>query len=228
MKPAVILHTGMSLDGRIDWTLAQDSPYYMLVRRLGADCDLSGSTTILQAQFPEQPQQAYPELYAEYAAKSDRDKAILAVVDSRGQVQNWAAIKRQPIWRGFIVLCSRSTPANHMDYLEREGVPVIIAGEERVDLPKALEQLAERFGVRSVRVDSGGILNGALLRAGLVDEVSVVLNPELVGGESPRTVFTAPDLTSAVGVIRLKLEHLERLEGDYVWLRYRVSAAGGA
>jgi 2,5-diamino-6-(ribosylamino)-4(3H)-pyrimidinone 5'-phosphate reductase len=174
MKPAVILHTGMSLDGRIDWTLAHE-------------------------------------------------KALLAVVDSRGQVQNWAAIKRQPFWRGFIALCSRSTPCSHKDYLERERVPVILAGEEHVDLHEAMEQLAERFEVRSVRVDSGGILNGALLRAGLVDEVSVVLNPELVGGKSPRTMFTAPDLTSAAGVIRLKLEHLECLEGDYVWLRYSVS-----
>jgi 2,5-diamino-6-(ribosylamino)-4(3H)-pyrimidinone 5'-phosphate reductase len=73
-----------------------------------------------------------------------------------------------------------------------------------------------------VRVDSGGILNGVLLRAGLVDEVSLILNPCLVGGTSPKSLYVAPDLTSPEGVIPVKLTHVEQVEGDFVWLRYEV------
>jgi len=36
-----------------------------------------------------------------------------------------------------------------------------------------------------------GRLNGVLFRAGLVDEVSVLVNPCLVGGTSPRSIFRA-------------------------------------
>ena len=36
-----------------------------------------------------------------------------------------------------------------------------------------------------MRVDSGGALNGALLRAGLVDEISLLVHPVLVG-DAPR------------------------------------------
>jgi len=61
-----------------------------------------------------------------------------------------------------------------------------------------------------------------LLRAGLVDEVSVLIDPSLVGGSSPRSIFVAPDLTSADGVIECRLTHLERFEGDVVWFRYEV------
>lgn len=64
----------------------------------------------------------------------------------------------------------------YIGYLEREGIDAIVTGEERVDLRAALEELADRYGVRTVRMDSGGTLNAALLRAGLVDELSVLVS----------------------------------------------------
>jgi hypothetical protein len=43
-----------------------------------------------------------------------------------------------------------------------------------------------------------------------------------VGGESPRSLFRAPDLTSAEGVLSTCLLDVQRLDGDVVWLRYAV------
>ncbi|MGV2831754.1 dihydrofolate reductase family protein [Myxosarcina sp. GI1(2024)] len=40
-----------------------------------------------------------------------------------------------------------------------------------------------------VRVDSGGTLNGVLLRAGVVDELHLLMHPTLVGGTSQQTFF---------------------------------------
>jgi 2,5-diamino-6-(ribosylamino)-4(3H)-pyrimidinone 5'-phosphate reductase len=77
-------------------------------------------------------------------------------------------------------------------------------------------------GVQTVRVDSGGLLNGVLLRAGLVDEVNVLVAPCLVGGTTPRSMFSAPDLDTLEGVIPLRLTHVEQMRGDVVWLRYRL------
>lgn len=57
-------------------------------------------------------------------------------------------------------------------------------------------------------------MNGVLLRAGLVDEVSVLIHPSLVGGMSPRSFFRAPDLTSPEGVIQLRLLLFEKLKND--------------
>ncbi len=220
MLPYVILHTGISVDGRIDWGTGEQGPYYMLVGRLGADADLSGSATIRKASWPEDPRSAFPGLYEEWIGKPDRP--LLAVVDSRGQIKNWGVIKRQPFWRGFLALCSRSTPESHLDYLRAEGIETIITGADRVDMRGALEDLTARCGVKVLRVDSGGILNGVLLRAGLVSEVSAVVYPCMVGGMSPQSMFVADDLTSQEGVISVKLAHVETIEGKYVWLRYKV------
>ena len=50
----------------------------------------------------------------------------------------------------------------------------------------------------------------------------MLVNPCLVGGTSPRSIFVAPDLTSPDGVIPLKLIHVETLQDNIVWLRYEV------
>jgi len=121
-----------------------------------------------------------------------------------------------------VVLCSSSTPDEYLRYLEGQRVDYLVAGEERVDLKAALEELNARYGVESVRLDSGGTLNGVLLRQGLVDEISLLVDPSLVGGTTPRSLFFAPDLASPDGVIGLRLMHVEELDGGVVWLRYEV------
>jgi 2,5-diamino-6-(ribosylamino)-4(3H)-pyrimidinone 5'-phosphate reductase len=223
MLPKVVLHNGVTVDGRMDWSTSEGDIglYYELAAYWKADAMLSGSDTLLAAysadQMPEHEANNVgpPELHPLHVP-------LLVVVDSRGRLRNWQRIRQEPYWRNAISLCSRATPQSHLAYLQRRHVGYIVTGDDHVDLRSALEELTVRYGVKTVRVDSGGILNGVLLRAGLVDEVSVLICPALVGGTSPRSIFTAPDLTLPDDVIPLKLIHLEQLRGDVVWLRYEV------
>jgi 2,5-diamino-6-(ribosylamino)-4(3H)-pyrimidinone 5'-phosphate reductase len=125
-------------------------------------------------------------------------------------------------WRDGVALCAKRTPREYLDYLRVRHIPAIIAGTDRVDFREALAVLQRQYQVNVVRVDSGGTLNGVLLRQGLVSEVSILVYPSLVGGITPKSLFRAPDLQSGEGVIPLTLTHVERLESDTVWLRYTV------
>ena len=220
MLPYVILHMGISVDGRIDWGGGADNPYYELVEQFTADTDISGSNTILKAQFPDEPQSALGKVYDDWVKKPARPLHV--IVDSQGRIKNWEIIKKQPWWRGYVSLCSEATPESHLEYLNELGIRCIISGKQKVDLRAALEVLNTQFGTRRVRVDSGGTLNGVFLRAGLVDEVSVIVSPSLVGGITPKTMFVAPDLETEDGVIPLILVHVEKIRERYVWLRYKV------
>ena len=71
-------------------------------------------------------------------------------------------------------------------------------------------------------MDSGGTLNGVMLRAGLVDEVNLLVYPYLVGGVTPKSFFRAPDLLAADGVIKLRMLHLEQMRDEIVWLQYQI------
>jgi 2,5-diamino-6-(ribosylamino)-4(3H)-pyrimidinone 5'-phosphate reductase len=122
-----------------------------------------------------------------------------------------------------VAICSDSTPDDYLQYLAEVGADCIVAGSGKVDMRAALEELNVRYGIQTVRVDSGGTLNGVLLRAGLVDEVSILIHPALVGGTSQRSVFRAPDLASPGGVISLTLVNAESIGDGLVWLRYKVA-----
>lgn len=220
-KPKVIIFNGLSLDGRMDFgSGAIDMGlYYELASRWNADAMLSGSNTMLASNMAGIEE---PDVYNPPAEYHPLAVPRMVVVDSRGRIRNWNYLRSQPYWHELTVLCSRSTPQEYLDLLNHCSIPYIVAGDDQVDLAEGLEQLNTRFGVQTVRVDSGGILNGALLRAGLVDEVSVLIDPCLVGGTSLRTWFTAPDLSSGDEVTHLRLIHCEQVRENVVWLKYEV------
>ena len=97
--------------------------------------------------------------------------------------------------------------------------------QERVSLAEALRRLRAEHGCERLTVQSGGTLNAALVREGLVDFVDVVVAPVLVGGRDTPTLVDGPSLTSIDELSRLcalELLGCEALRDSYVRLRYRV------
>ena len=62
-----------------------------------------------------------------------------------------------------------------------------------------------------------------MLRAGLIDEVSVLVAPVVDGRVGTPAVFDIAG--EARSRSRLVLEHVERRADDVLWLRYRVKAS---
>jgi 2,5-diamino-6-(ribosylamino)-4(3H)-pyrimidinone 5'-phosphate reductase len=202
----------------MDWITPDIGQYYELAGTWPADAILAGSETILKA--PEQKQDAEVTEPDSDDSQGESFLPLLVVPDSRGRIRNWLFWRYQPYWRDVVVLCSQATPSTYQEYLQEHSIDSITTGEEQVDLPAALEELAARYGTKLIRVDSGGSLNGVLLRAGLVDEVSLLIDPCLVGGTSARSFFRAPDLIGPEDLIPLKLIHCEEVKEGVIWLRY--------
>src|SRR5665647_857389 len=176
MLPHVIVHNEMSLDARTDGLDVDMGRFYRLAATWHEDCTLVGSETLL-AGMPElgmaQSSAAggeSPDRAAVPAEPSGNEvgsgRPLLAAIDSRGRLPGLALLRDQPYWRDVVAVCSDVTPASHLDVLAAAKVSAIVAGGARV---------------------------GALLRAGLVNEVSVVIEPRLVGGESHHWLVRAPD-----------------------------------
>jgi len=231
MLPHVIVHNEMSLDARTDGLDVDMGRFYRLAATWHEDCTLVGSETLL-AGMPElgmaQSSAAggeSPDRAAVPAEPSGNEvgsgRPLLAAIDSRGRLPGLALLRDQPYWRDVVAVCSDVTPASHLDVLAAAKVSAIVAGDDRVDVRRALEVLAAEYGVEVVRADAGGALVGALLRAGLVNEVSVVIEPRLVGGESHHWLVRAPD-AGQEDVVALALRDVERFDDDALWLRYDV------
>jgi 2,5-diamino-6-(ribosylamino)-4(3H)-pyrimidinone 5'-phosphate reductase len=222
MLPKIIIHNAQSLDGRIDWFTPDVGLYYEIATQFKEDATLVGSETILnpyeEVDIPEEDESAF-----EMPEKDPEDKRpILVIPDSRGRIRTWHYLRSLPYWSWWISLVSKKTPQDYLDYLKKRHIDYIAKGRDHVDMKAALEELGSRYGVKNIRMDSGGTLNGVLFRLGLVNEISIIVDPSLVGGTSPKSIFRAPDLKSAEGVIKLKLIHFEKMKNDNIWLRYEV------
>ena len=214
MRPRVIVHNAVSLDGKITGFDVDMGRYYGLASTWKEDATLCGSGTVLAA--PEGRVREKGEGVPKRKVDPKDKRPLLVVADGRGRVRCWNMLLGAGFWRDGIALCSRQTPTSHIEYLRRREVSRVVAGDKQVDLASALTLLHSRYHVRTVRVDSGGTLNAALLGAGLVDEVSLLVHPALAG-TSARPLFA--DAKPLKGSFRLF--HNERLPGGLVWLRYR-------
>jgi len=217
-KMRVVLHIQISLDARATGFDIDMGTHYQLAETFEPDGVISGADTFLAAPMPEEvPEWSY-EVAKNFPICS---RSIMAIVDSKGRVRNWGGIKKQPFWKTPVALCSRSTPKEYLDYLKREDVDVIITGRDRVDLKKALKELRSRYGSRTLRIDSGGTLSAIMLKEGLIDEISVILSPCIVG--NPATAhFINPAVSELPEPCQLKLRHVEEMENGLIWLRYDV------
>jgi 2,5-diamino-6-(ribosylamino)-4(3H)-pyrimidinone 5'-phosphate reductase len=138
-------------------------------------------------------------------------RPLLAVIDSRGRVRSWNKLIAAGHWRGGLALCSSTTPEEHLAYLREHNIEYELIGSDRVDLCGAIESLAKR-GANTIRIDAGPTLNGLALRAGVVDELSLLVHP-LIAGEG-RSFAEGPDTS-------IEMRELSKEQrGELLWLRY--------
>ena len=227
MKPHVICHMVASIDGRTSIRLWRPQAAYRrdlsesLHDRIGVDAWLVGRVTGQEYarldRYPDQAEQSYPR--EAWFARQDA-AAYGIVLDARGKIA-WgrADIGGDPI----VVVLTETVSDTHLAGLRQDGVSYIFAGERELDLGLALEILNRDLGIKRIELNGGGVTNGAFLRAGLVDEISLAIFPAIDGAAGAPSVFDSADaaaLPAPVGA--LTLESSEVLEGGVVWLRYRV------
>jgi len=214
MRPKVIIHSMIGIDGRLTGFEVDMDLYYGTASELGYDAALVGSNTVLAA-IPEVP----PEEENDRVKKTGHDSSpYLVLVDSKGAVRSQHVFRRLPYIREIIVLVSRSTPGEYLDWLRERQYDIIISGDDRVDLEEALSVLGERYGIGKVRTDSGDILNSRLVEMGLVDEISLLIAPYIVGGDGP-TLFRS---LGEVGPLGLELKDTRTHPGGVVQLIYSI------
>ncbi|MFH8249446.1 pyrimidine reductase family protein [Microbacterium sp. B2969] len=114
---------------------------------------------------------------------------------------------------GTIVVTHEAAPAAKRHALE-EVAEVVSCGSSAVDLSSMLEAFAER-GLAQVLCEGGPHLFGALLDAGLVDEVCVTIAPRFVGGDAGRIVAGASEADR-----RFRLGGVLTDDEGFAFLRY--------
>ncbi|WP_309115845.1 pyrimidine reductase family protein [Saccharothrix sp.] len=114
-----------------------------------------------------------------------------------------------------IVITTSAAPVERRRALAEAGADVVVAGEDAVDMTRALKALDDR-GLRRVDCEGGPTLFGALIAADLVDTLCITYAPLLAAGDSGR-IATGPLLDAPRDV---ELASILRYESALL-VRYR-------
>ena len=151
-----------------------------------------------------------------------RSPASFIIIDSNHLTKTGVSNMLRKGKRLYIVTSNKSHPAFG---LKSERNLKIIFYPKKVDLRDLFTKLRSRFGVKRVTIQSGGTLNAALVRSGLIDEVSIVLAPALIGGKGTSTIIDGKALRSEKdlrSIRALKLKKARTLKNSYIHLLYSV------
>ncbi len=102
----------------------------------------------------------------------------------------------------------------------------IVYYEKQIDFKDLFRKFKQDFGIDRITIQSGGTMNSILLRNGLIDKLSVVVVPCLIGGKATSSLVDGKDLLSEADlkeIKTLKLEKAEVLEDSYLHLAYSVN-----
>ncbi|GAB3948658.1 hypothetical protein GCM10029976_080300 [Kribbella albertanoniae] len=246
-RPRVVINVEASVDGKVALTrdallmqqpstdlwaamtppAADPAPTDILElvrQQYGCNAILEGSGSLVaESDIPEELPPYDGDLYehflpADIVGLPSPPLMWFTVVDSRGRVrwtekhENWAAL----------VLVAESTPAAYLAYLRREHICYLVVGQDRVDLTQAIAAMGTHLGIRCILSSAGGGLNGALLRAGLIDELYVTLAPALIGGLGTPSIMDGPPLALGEAATKLQLLSVNTDTSGSVRLHYAV------
>lgn len=149
-------------------------------------------------------------------------KAYGVVLDAQGKIC-WgrADIGGDPI----VAVLAESVSDYYLARLHDEGVSYIFAGKTEIDLVRTLDILNRELGVERLLLEGGGATNGAFLRAGLVDELNLILCPAVDGARGAPIVFDSAEDESdkRAPVTAMTLESTTPLGGGALLLRYLIT-----
>lgn len=109
--------------------------------------------------------------------------------------------------------------------LRKRGVSIErVSGSRGCDLYEVLGRLGE-LQINEIWVEAGSVLNGALIRAGLIDEFIVYMAPQILGNEA-RGMFVIDELVNLEQRISLEFKDVRRV-GDDLRIIARPSNVAG-
>lgn len=176
-RPRVLLKAGMSADGKVAtstgesrWITCEAARTAAHLLRAKADAVIVGVGTVL-ADDPRLTCRVNP---------LSLPQPLRVIVDSTCRTPPHARLFEEE--GAVLVACTAAAPPERAEGLRRAGAEVVpFGGGGRVDLEALLWELAHR-GCNLALVEGGPTLAGAMIDAGLVDEVRLFVAPLLLGG----------------------------------------------
>lgn len=224
MKPYTICHMLGSVDGRIKstiWGLNDTAKYFEeTAEKIPADVWLVGRVTAQEFSSKKQyTLEDGADVAKEDFAAEKESEMYCVFIDPAGKCfwdSNMVSTEQ------VIVVLTKKVSGAYLNHLRSKNVSYIFGGDKDLDLHVVVEKLYRLFDIKTLRIDGGGHVNGSFLKAGLIDEFSLVLAPVADGTIGAPTVFEAEEGYKNRKATKFSLKSVERIYDDFLWIGYDI------
>lgn len=215
MLPKVIVHNSLSIDGSLTNFEVNMELHYNIAGTFNADMHLVGSNTAkigIDLFLDEIPQESQDDF------KKPRKNGILWVTpDTTGKMKGLLHVLRKSEYcKDVVILISEKTSKEYIEYLKKRNYDYHTVGKDKCDLRKSIELLQDKYGAKTILVDTGSVLSNILIEHGLVSEISLLLHPVVVGKKAYNM------FAHIKNKIKLELIKKESFDNGYTWNLYRI------
>ena len=239
MRPKIICHMVSSVDGRLQverWSAPAKgiergivTPTYEAVAgRLNGQGWIVGRKSMEpMAQGTAKSAGAVETIPRTTYIGNREGRTIAAAIDPHGKLHYG---KDRTGDEHFVAVLGEDVSDAYLAELRQDGVSYVFAGTDGRDLAKALDALGNEFGIETLLLEGGGLTNGAFLKAGLIDELSLLIYPGIDGLAGVSSIFEYQGAADEKPAAGRSLRHIstETLDNGMVWLRYRFEDSTGA
>lgn len=230
MRPKVICHIMTSVDGRLlpdRWSDPIENvskmdclkSYSALSSSMGTDAWMFGKgTTIEQFPYKFMPKKSTDYQGEKIYVGDRKSRRFFITVDPDANI-----FFTHNQFRGdnILVVLGRNATIDYLEMLEEKAISYIVL-ENAYDLKRALELISEHFGVKYISLQGGGVIDGAMLAEGLIDELSLVIYPGIYGKSDVPSIFEyIGNKEKPAEGQSLELTTAKQLDNGVMWLRYK-------
>jgi 2,5-diamino-6-(ribosylamino)-4(3H)-pyrimidinone 5'-phosphate reductase len=224
-RPFVFINVAMTADGKIAPANRHFEAFggprdfqHLLELRATADAVMSGARTVDLDRVNLGPGPArYRRLRVQ---RGLAEYNLRVIVSGAGTIDPQAEIFKHR-FSPIIILTTGRIAKARLARLRTLADDVKICGAKELDFSEALQWLGKKWRVRRLLCEGGGEVNGALFRAGLVDEVHITLCPILLGGRSAPTMADGVGVAKLADAARFRLASMKRIDSG-MFLVYKA------
>ena len=155
MLPNIILHNSISIDGSLTYFNVNMELHYQITGKYKPDAHLIGSNTIKVGI--ETYGNATLEEKNDFIKPQRNEKLpYWVIIDTKGILQNLLhEVRRFEFCKDVVVLISKNTPNEYIEYLKKRDYDFHIIGKENIKLKKSLEFLFDEYNIKTILTDCG-------------------------------------------------------------------------
>lgn len=226
-RPYIICHMLVSYNNKISGgfmftpeAAGLIAEYGRIDREFNANAWLCGKTTMEEFTGGLQPDGTIKAKFSkeDYVAKKDVGQYVV-VTDAMGEIGYAKPYLEKGGRKSYIIeLLTYGVSDEYVAYLRKMGISYIFAGEKELNLALAMQKLKSLFGIKLLVSHGGGYTNGTFLKAGLIDELSLVRVPLVEDNDKEVSLFGKEEVQQSL----FELKSAEKLGNGGEWLRYLI------